>query len=209
MKDSLDILMNDDYVEHHGVKGMHWGVRKQRYTGEALTNRLSSIEANRQQALSSNKTLRKFVKRYPSGVVGNTGNRIIISAKNKKYEKRKAVALGVASKIHQKHNAQLTKTLDRAIKSAPKDKLKEYKASKKNFEKMWNKYGHAVSERNQDTGSRFYLTKERRQKYNEAAKRFKESVKDITLSVMKDSKNESVRVALESKLNNEYWRKYI
>ena len=31
MRDSLDILRTDDYVEHHGVKGMHWGVRKQQY----------------------------------------------------------------------------------------------------------------------------------------------------------------------------------
>lgn len=29
MRDSLDILRIDDYVEHHGVKGMHWGVRRQ------------------------------------------------------------------------------------------------------------------------------------------------------------------------------------
>lgn len=28
MRDSLDILRIDDFVEHHGVKGMHWGVRR-------------------------------------------------------------------------------------------------------------------------------------------------------------------------------------
>ena len=38
MKDSLDILMpnthNDDFIEHHGVKGMKWGVRKKEDTKE-------------------------------------------------------------------------------------------------------------------------------------------------------------------------------
>ena len=28
MKDSLDILCTGDYIEHHGVKGMHWGIRR-------------------------------------------------------------------------------------------------------------------------------------------------------------------------------------
>lgn len=28
MRDSLDILRTDDFIEHHGVKGMHWGVRR-------------------------------------------------------------------------------------------------------------------------------------------------------------------------------------
>ena len=28
MKDSLDILRTDDYIEHHGIKGMHWGIRR-------------------------------------------------------------------------------------------------------------------------------------------------------------------------------------
>ena len=28
MIDSLNILYTGDYVEHHGVKGMHWGVRR-------------------------------------------------------------------------------------------------------------------------------------------------------------------------------------
>ena len=28
MIDTLDILRTDDYLEHHGIKGMHWGIRR-------------------------------------------------------------------------------------------------------------------------------------------------------------------------------------
>lgn len=28
MKDSLDILRTEDYIEHHGIKGMRWGIRR-------------------------------------------------------------------------------------------------------------------------------------------------------------------------------------
>ena len=41
MKDSLDILrtdyVNSDYVEHHGVKGMHWGIRRYQNKDGSLT----------------------------------------------------------------------------------------------------------------------------------------------------------------------------
>lgn len=48
MKDSLDILMpntyNDDFIEHHGVKGMKWGVRKDY---EAENNDVSTIRRDK------------------------------------------------------------------------------------------------------------------------------------------------------------------
>ena len=39
MIDSLDILRTDDFIEHHVVKGMKWGVRKARHIQRDL-NRL-------------------------------------------------------------------------------------------------------------------------------------------------------------------------
>lgn len=48
MKDSLDILMpdacNGDFIEHHGVKGMKWGVRKDY---EAESNDISTIRRDK------------------------------------------------------------------------------------------------------------------------------------------------------------------
>ena len=37
MKDSLDILRADNYIEHHGVKGMHWGIRRYQNKDGSLT----------------------------------------------------------------------------------------------------------------------------------------------------------------------------
>ena len=45
MIDSLDILRTDEFVEHHGVKGMKWGVRKARAIQKDL-NRLEKEYKN-------------------------------------------------------------------------------------------------------------------------------------------------------------------
>lgn len=67
MRDSLDILRIDDFVEHHGVKGMHWGVRRQQYK--------QNVKSIKQKYKKQNKELykerRKEIKNYllkPSGI---------------------------------------------------------------------------------------------------------------------------------------------
>lgn len=67
MRDSLDILRIDDFVEHHGVKGMKWGVRRQQYK--------QNVKSIKQKYKKQNKELykerRKEIKNYllkPSGI---------------------------------------------------------------------------------------------------------------------------------------------
>ena len=67
MRDSLNILYASDYVEHHGVKGMKWGVRKAQYK--------QNVKSIKQKYKKANKALykerRKEIKNYlikPSGI---------------------------------------------------------------------------------------------------------------------------------------------
>ena len=58
MQDSLNILLapcierSEDFIEHHGVKGMHWGVRKQK-AYERRSKRYDSLRVREAQNLAS------------------------------------------------------------------------------------------------------------------------------------------------------------
>ena len=65
MRDSLDILRIDDFVEHHGVKGMHWGVRKQKMKSgkrESFLKRLNDRANERTVNAILNNTRKKTIK---------------------------------------------------------------------------------------------------------------------------------------------------
>lgn len=75
MKDSLDILMpnacNDNFIEHHGVKGMKWGVRK-KYVTTGATGHTTSEKIN--SIISSSKGAHRrgngLSGTMPGGIVG-------------------------------------------------------------------------------------------------------------------------------------------
>lgn len=63
LKDSLDILMpnayNDDFIEHHGVKGMKWGVRKSddtKVTTKSTSGNRSRFTARKKKVTEGNGT---------------------------------------------------------------------------------------------------------------------------------------------------------
>jgi hypothetical protein len=67
VRDSLDILRTDDFVEHHGVKGMKWGVRKARYKQNVKSIKQKYKTMNKKIMKERSKDIIKYLK-TPSGV---------------------------------------------------------------------------------------------------------------------------------------------
>ena len=90
MRDSLDILRIDDFVEHHGVKGMKWGHRKPKYIQRDL-NRLEKEYKNEAynyaNATLREATLRNRVKKLVAKNTDSTGTAVIKGKNMKKLTK--------------------------------------------------------------------------------------------------------------------------
>lgn len=94
MIDSLDILRTDDFLEHHGIKGMHWGIRR---TPEQLGHKVSKARQR----------FEKYSERAKEA--GEAGDKKTFSKYTKKSEKA--------------YNDQikLSKHLDKALKKQVED----------------------------------------------------------------------------------------
>ena len=89
MIDSLDILMTDDVIEHHGIKGMHWGIRR---TPEQLGHKVSKAREK----------FEKYGKK--ASEAGEAGKKKKLNKYTKKAEKT------------YKKQVKLSSALDKAIK---------------------------------------------------------------------------------------------
>ena len=69
------VLEENDYLEHYGVKGQKWGVRKQKRTGETKSsNRLNRAKTFVKKA-AGNKKVQTFVK-----VAGTVSTAVAVAA---------------------------------------------------------------------------------------------------------------------------------
>lgn len=71
MQDSLSILLpetfDSDFIEHHGVKGMHWGARKNRYKENVKSIKQKYKAMNKKIMKERAKDIVKYIK-TPTGV---------------------------------------------------------------------------------------------------------------------------------------------
>ena len=68
----------EEYIEHHGIKGMRWGVRKQKTSGIGRKKRSSK---QKEQAIKLRlKTGERFIKQVAPAVAGATVSVALASA---------------------------------------------------------------------------------------------------------------------------------
>ena len=124
MKDSLDVL-HCDYVEHHGVKGMHWGVRKQRASNRA--ERIAekyAVSIAKKTKRKAEKNIRKYEKKQyklAKPYADKTGHFKITDPK--KAEKH----FKLSEKIVE--NKKLVKQIEEALKKGPKEVNKKFQGA--------------------------------------------------------------------------------
>lgn len=68
------VYSNPDFLEHHGVKGMHWGIRKKNYqaTRDNRTGKQRAIDANKKDA----ENLRKHGYKKEADAVEKVGKKL-------------------------------------------------------------------------------------------------------------------------------------
>lgn len=129
MIDSLNILYTSDYIEHHGVKGMHWGVRKQKTPNRA--QRIAekyAISAVKKVKKKAEKNIRKYEKKQyklAKPYADKTGHfKITDPTKAEKHFK-------LSEKIVE--NKKLIKQIDEALKKGPKEVNKKYSGTSMDY----------------------------------------------------------------------------
>lgn len=101
MQDTLNILLpeasDSDFIEHHGVKGMHWGVRKERKAA-ALRNRNEHLRKNLKVKNLTN-SLNTYGERGVKRISKNVDKGLTLEQaklKEEKHQKRLRVAGNIA-----------------------------------------------------------------------------------------------------------------
>lgn len=160
-----DYLMHDAFLEHYGVPGMKWGVRKERR---------QAIKAARKKFWSDNKRANKEIKEYKKANEKGLAKFFVPHDINRAYsetKKRDKIAKTVSKMRQKKYDQNMDNMAAYAkAKKYGKSKEKQEKAEQKVYTKLMSRYGSMgsaldVSSGGQSTHLYERLKKQKGKKY--------------------------------------------
>ena len=135
MSDNIFFIDEDEVLAHHGVKGMRWGVRKQRPSGGAgPSKKRKGLSRNQKRAIAGALGLAAGVGTGIYLKKSGNGKKIAALAKKqggaaKKFAQGKGRNLGAQARVKQAQAKRFAKAQSANVKGAA-DKLKTTKAGK-------------------------------------------------------------------------------
>lgn len=135
MPDNIFFIDEDEVLAHHGVKGMRWGVRKQRPSGGAgPSKKRKGLSRNQKRAIAGALGLAAGVGTGIYLQKSGNGKKLAGLAKKqgaaaKKFAQGKGRNLGAQARVKKAQSKRFAKAQSANLKSAA-DKLKQTKAGK-------------------------------------------------------------------------------
>ena len=135
MSDNIFFIDEDEVLAHHGVKGMRWGVRKQRPSGGAgPSKKRKGLSRNQKRAIAGALGLAAGVGTGIYLQKSGNGKKLAGLAKKqgaaaKKFAQGKGRNLGAQARVKKAQSKRFAKAQSANLKSAA-DKLKQTKAGK-------------------------------------------------------------------------------
>jgi len=135
MSDNIFFIDEDEVLVHHGVKGMRWGVRKQRPSGGAgPSKKRKGLSRNQKRAIAGALGLAAGVGAGIYLKKSGNGKKIAATAKKqgaatKKFAQGKGRNLGAQARVKKAQSKRFAKAQSANLKGAA-EKLKQTKAGK-------------------------------------------------------------------------------
>lgn len=141
-------MAHSDFLEHYGVPGMKWGVRKERR---------SAIREARKKVFRDNKEAKKEIKRYKKESAKGLKKFVISNDVNRAYKESKKRD-AISNKIKKMNQKRYDTNIDNiaAYKKATKygkSKSKQIKAEQKAYAKVFSRYGKMGSLADKQSGN--------------------------------------------------------
>ena len=204
MKDSLDILCTGDYIEHHGIKGMHWGIRRfQPYPGDYTGGGKYIGKAQKKEYKNAKRSQSlRYMNNYDRMKKYSKDNKVIKEA-GEKLQPLADKIFDTEFEIDNYRENLPTAIRNKIAKTALTEAIKEAKRIDPEYGHQGERYDNKLIEmlltegNFEDTAERNYLKndpkyKKLRDEKLKARKEYKEALKNITNDIVGEYGDEKI-----------------